>query len=279
METGKVTGREHGYNSDGSPLYAYIAGDITKAYATESVLYVGRRMLTVFTGDENYPMVFFVYDDITSKNPSYEKRFLLQISSPNAPTIDANAKTVITENGEGRLVLTCLSENVSINGVGGRTYKSNGTYDCANSKNYLVNGKQLVPMNGTADDGHWGRVEIVATGSNAVSTFMNVIYVTDKGNTKMPEICAVGSENGLTGGIYNKSIVALFATDRNGASTEISCKTYGSSSMSYYVSGVAAGKWNVSVDGKSIGTYTATNDGGMLTFEAPAGTVTLTPAK
>ena len=279
MDTGTVTGREHGYNTDESPLYAYIAGDITKAYHEQSVYYVGRRMLTVFTGDESYPMVFFVFDDIDSRNQNFEKRFLLQISSKDAPTIDTENKTVITENGEGRLVLTCLSENVVINGVGGRVYDAKGKYDCKNSKNYLVNGKQLLPMNGTADDGHWGRIEIVSTAKNISTTFMNVIYVTDKGNEEMANVRAVSSENGLTGGIFDKSVVALFATSRERATEEISCKTFGSSSMSYYVSGVAEGKWTVSVDGKTIGTYTATKDGGMLTFEAPAGVVTITPAK
>ena len=49
--------------------------------------------------------------------------------------------------------------------------------------------------------------------------------------------------------------------------------------MSYYVSGVAEGKWSVSVGGKSIGTFEATKDGGLLTFTAPAGELKITPAK
>ena len=144
-------------------------------------------MLTVFTGDEKYPMVFFVFDDIDSKNQSFEKRFLLQISSKDAPTINAQDKTVITENGEGRLVLTCLTDGVTIEGLGGRVLDKNGNYDPINSKNYLINGKQLPSMN-HKDDGHWGRVEISISGS-VNNTLMNVIYVTDKGQRKTaPEI-------------------------------------------------------------------------------------------
>ena len=93
-DTGTVTGRQHGY-LDGDttkPLYAYIAGDITKAYDSDTASYVGRRMLTVYTGDEDFPMAFFVYDDITSTNKNFEKRFLLQISSKSAPTIDARSR-------------------------------------------------------------------------------------------------------------------------------------------------------------------------------------------
>ena len=281
IRTAYITGKQHAYldEAETQPLYAYIAGNITEAYHDSTTNYVGRRMLSVFTGDKNYPMVLFVYDDVSSKNAAYEKRFLLQISSKDAPTIDTSDKTVITENGEGRLVLTCLSDNVTFNAVGGRVYDANGKYDCKNSLNYSINGKQLVPMNGTADDGHWGRVEIIYNKKATNATFMNVLYVTDKGNTKMASVRGTGSENGLTGGIFNKSIVALFATDRNRAKTEISCKTFGSESMSYYVSGVEAGEWTVSVDGKTIGTYSATDDGGLLTFTAPAGVIKLTPKK
>ena len=49
--------------------------------------------------------------------------------------------------------------------------------------------------------------------------------------------------------------------------------------MSYYVSGLAAGSWKVEVTGKTVGTFEATAEGGLLTFEAPAGEVTITPVK
>ena len=276
VDTGKVTGRQHGYadEAETQPLYAYIAGDITKAYDAVTASYVGRRMLTVYTGDEEFPMVFFVFDDIFANSRSFQKRFLLQITSENAPTIKGNK--VITENGDGRLVLTCLSSSISINAVGGRSYKSSGGYDCDKSSNYLVNGQQLVTLN-KRDDGHWGRVEIVSTANVTGSTFMNVLYVTDKGNDDLAEVRKVSSANGVEGGVFNKKIAAVFATDRDGATKELSFSTVGDGDMSYYVSGVAAGEWRVTVDGKDCGTCTATAEGGLLTFTAPAGKVVITP--
>ncbi|MBR2965284.1 MAG: heparinase II/III family protein [Clostridia bacterium] len=294
MVTGLVTGRQHGYadEAETQPLYAYIAGDITKAYHSATVEYVGRRMLTVYTGEEEFPMVFFVFDDIAAKSKSFKKSFLLQITSPDEPTIEG--KTVITENGGGRLVLTCLSKNIEINGVGGRAYNADGSYDCENSKNYLVNGKQLVPMN-NSDDGHWGRVEIVSTRQNKEATFMNVLYVTDKGNENRADVRSATLTNGAEGAIFNGNIAAIFATDRNGAREEISFSVSGNSEIDYYVSGLAAGEWKVTVDGKDCGTYTvdefvkATYDkdtylatskdseGGLLTFTAGEGNVVLTP--
>jgi hypothetical protein len=275
MDTGEVTGRQHGYANEEKTkgLYAYIAGDITKAYDSDTVSYVGRRMLTAYTGDEEFPMVFFTYDDITSKSKRSEKRFLLQITSKDAPTIDGN--TVITENGEGRLVLTSLSDDVAINGVGGR---NEGAYSAKLSKNYLINGKQN-STSGNADDKHWGRVEIVWTKETKDATFMNLIYVTDKGNENAPEVRKITNAEGVEGGIFNEKTVALFATFKERAKGTLKCRTYGEDSMSYYVSGVAAGSWTVSVNGNTVGTFTATDEGGLLTFQAPAGNVVITPAK
>ena len=163
--------------------------------------------------------------------------------------------------------------------MGGRAYDANGKYDCANSQNYLINGKQLLPMNKTADDKHWGRIEIVYSEQNKNATFLNTIYVTDKGNKDMVDIISVNKPNGVEGVLYDYKIAAIFATDRNGAKEAISCTVPGNETVSYYVSGVAAGQWKVTVDGKDCGTYTATAEGGLLTFTAPTGALVITPAK
>ena len=279
--TADVIGRQHGYvdGDKSQPLYAYIAGDLSKAYDSTSAPYVGRRMLTVFTGDEEFPMVFFVFDDITSKQ-GCSRKFLLQISSSDEPTIVNNnnkkINTVTTENGDGKLVLTCLTEgNIIINGLGGR---NEGKYDASKSKNYLVNGKQVCPDNLSRDDGHWGRVEItIATGKTDI-TFMNVLYVTDRGNKNAASVVSVTNAVGLEGGVFQGKIAGLFASARTGATEAISCTTKGEGDIDYYVSGVAAGEWAVTVDGKDCGTYTATAEGGLLTFTAPAGDIVITPA-
>ena len=163
-----------------------------------------------------------------------------------------------------------------------------------NSKNYLVNGKQLVTQN-KKDDGHWGRVEIVSTRQNREATFMNVLYVTDKGNDNRVEVRSVTLASGAEGAIFNEKIAAIFATDRNGAKEEISFTASGGSQIDYYVSGLAAGEWKVTVDGEDCGTYTVSeftkatydkdtylatskdSEGGLLTFTASDGKVVITP--
>ena len=273
-----VTGRQHGYKdlNEKQALYSYIAGDITKAYTYEAN-YVGRRMLTVYTGNADFPMALFVYDDVEASNAEFQKKFLLQISSKDEPTVDSNNGTIITENEGGRLVLTSLSDNVRFDKQGGRVYDSNGNYDAAASSNYLINGVQCVPpIADRIDDGHWGRVEIVSEANSQKATFMNVLYVTDKGQTKAaPDITKV-TGSGVEGGIFG-NIAAIFATSRDRATTELSATVQGSGSMNYYVSGVAEGTWYVTVNGQNQGNYTATAEGGLLTFTAPAGSVVITP--
>ena len=275
----KVTGRQHAYvdDTETKPHYAYIAGDITGAYDAETVSYVGRRMLTVYTGDKKFPMAFFVFDDISAISKDFEKRFLLQITSPDKPTVNGNK--IITENGEGRLVLTSLSDGVKIVPLGGKVYTSEGIYDGVNSTNYLVNGKQLAPAPFGVTDKHWGRIEIVSTPEKKDATFMNVLYVTDKGNTESADVIKITDTKGVEGGVFNEKIAAIFSTARDCASEAISFSASGNNEMDYYVSGLAAGEWNVSVDGKDCGTYTATAEGGLLTFTAPDGKVEITPVK
>ena len=275
--TGKVIGRSHGYldSSKTTPLYAYINGNITNAYHQDTVDHVGRRMLTVYTQDEDVPMVFFVYDAITSDSANYKKTFLLQIPSSTAPKINKTNKTVATENGDGRLVLTCLTDGATITGVGGA------------NNNYSTNGKQ----NSTSyETGAWGRVEITQTGAKS-HKFLNSIYVTDKGNTTYYETKPITnvSKNKLSAGdvegaVFNDSIVAVFAkknlvNSSSFLSNNISFTAEGNSDMRYFVDGMAAGTWQITVKnsaGKTISTQKATASNGLLTFNAPAGNVTLT---
>ena len=282
--TGDIIGNEHGYydTAKTKPKYAYLGGDITGAYPSSTVDFVGRRMLVVYTGDEKVPMAFFVYDTITSDSKSYKKTFLLH--TPTRPTISNN--TVAVENGEGKLVLTCLSNGVSIKGVGGRTYGPDNKLDDANSGNYYINGYGQLPID--YDDGKWGRVEITNSIDEQSTKFFNVMYVTDAGNSTYYKTTSITnvSKNTLTsggdveGGVFNEKIAAIFVkrnlTKSNRLSNQIEFTTQGNSSMSYYVDGLASGTWSVTVGGKTVGSYKVSKDSGLLTFSAPAGSVVLT---
>ena len=107
---------------------------------------------------------------------------------------------------------------------------------------------------------------------------MNVLYVTDKGNKNEATVNSITNATGLEGGVFNNAVAGLFAKSRTGAKETLSCTTKGGkTNLDYYVSGVAAGSWSVTVNGNSIGTFEATAEGGLLTFTAPAGAVVITP--
>ena len=116
--------------------------------------------------------------------------------------------------------------------------------------------------------------EIVATKLDRKATFMNVIYVTDAGQTKeAPEVTRV--KGGFVEGGTFGDVAAIFVTSRDRRSAGFSAEIQGSGMMNYYVSGVASGEWQITVDGVSYGTATATEEGGLLTFKAPAGKLVL----
>ena len=295
----KVIGNRHGYydSAKTQPKYAYVGGNLTNAYDASTVDFVGRRMLTVYTGDEDVPMVFFVFDTITADSADYEKKFLLQICSENRVNHNSTNKTITTTNGDGKLVLTYLSDDVKITGVGGRGY-TDGVFDDthADSKNYSVNGIQVsTPDN--YDDGKWGRIEMKSTNGQESATFLNSMYVTDKTNSASyvtKPITNVStnivSTGDVQGAVFNGSVAAIFANKEIGMSSDrlcysasgdatvtksISFTTEGNGTMSYYVDGLMGGdhKWRVTVNGQFVDYVKS--EGGLITFDAPAGEVIL----
>ena len=258
-KTGTVNGYAWGYTDDKktTPTYAYIAGDITPAYYSSSISEVTRRMLTVYdTKNDKVPLYFFVFDNITTSSASTEKTFLLHV--PTEPTV--NGKTVTVTKSGAKLIFQSVFGGDTITKVGGT------------NNNYNVNGTQINPTN-NGNDGFWGRVEISTSGSKT-SQFLNAAYVVDADKTVQLTASAIEA-NGVKGVKIGK-IAAIFVTSATRRSTAFSFTATGSGNLTYYVSGVKAGNWTVSAGG-STQTVTATSDGGLLVFTAPAGAVTLTP--
>ncbi len=264
-KTGEVTGMRYAYADDDEtePLYAYIAGDIAAAYDGSVASEVTRRMLTVYdTDNADVPMFFFVFDNITAKSGSYQKKFLLHV--PTEPTVDAVNKTVTVVNGHGKMVLqNVIGNNVSLVPLGGtnRNYVLNTTEDQLNS-----------PHN--KNDGFWGRVEIRPATGNATDQLLNVIYVCD--NDKNPGLVASAITNDVVRGAAIGNSVAVFVTNATRRSTTFSFTSTGTGNKTYYVSGVEAGDWTVLVNGNTV--TSAEAEGGLLVFTAPVGNVTLIPA-
>ena len=273
-KTGELIGVSYGYLDEAmtKPAYAYIAGDITASYYDEGnnnrttgsssyVSEVSRRMLAVYdTGDEDVPMFFFVFDNITAKKETYKKTFLLHTKTE--PTIVG--KTVYEVNGEGKLVLQSVFGGDEIKAIGGK------------GKNYYVNNTQQTPeKNATSqDDGYWGRVEISPATGKKTDQLLNVMYVCDADKT--PGLVASPIETEDVKGAVIGKVAAVFVTKLNPRTTGFTFEATGSGELTYYVSGVKSGDWTVTA-GSETKTVKATTNGKFLVFTAPVGTVTLTP--
>ncbi|MBR4335036.1 MAG: hypothetical protein IKP74_01135, partial [Clostridia bacterium] len=141
------------------------------------------------------------------------------------------------------------------------------------NNNYNVNGTQINPTN-NGNDGFWGRVEISPNTGSKTNQLLNVMYVTDSDKTL--SLSATAISNDAVKGAKIGKVTAVFVTSATRRSTPFNFTSSGTGNQTYYVSGVKAGNWTVSAGG-STQTVTATEDGGLLVFTAPAGTVTLTP--
>lgn len=266
----KVTGRAEAYRADGnSPLYSYIAGDITRAYQSSQAFFVGRSMLTLFSEDKKYPMALVVFDKIFNSKAGLIDKFLLQVNGESAPEIDEENKTVVIEDGEGRLVLQNVLGAEKIEGIG-------GGYE----HNYVINGINCQD-NSFKPQNAWGRVELSADTSNIKSwltekRFLNVLYVTDKGNTANLPVggfTAFDAESGkdarFDGAVVMNSAV-LFANSMERVADGIVFTAPGEGDITYYVCGLLEGDWAAYYADKKI-ELNASAESGMISFTAPAG--------
>ena len=263
-KTGEVIGVKYAYadNAKTKPLYAYVAGDISTSYESSRASKVVRRMLAVYdTKNVDVPLYFFVFDNVTATSNSLEKVFLLHTRTE--PEI--SGKTVTEVNGEGKLVLQNVFGGDSIVKIGGE------------NNNYNVNGEQVAAKadSTSREDGYWGRVEISTTGAKT-QQMLNVMYVSDA--DKNPDLTATAIETSDVKGAVIGGTAAVFVTDTARRTTSLSFTAQGEGDLTYYVSGVKAGRWTLIVNGQAQGRLTAGEDDGFLTFTAPAGaTITLNP--
>ena len=256
--TGEVTGVEYGYKDEAKKesAYAYLAGNIAAAYSGE-VSYASRQMLNVYTDDTDFPMVFFVRDDFTVTSPEIEKKFLFHIVTPDAPVMTDN--TVTVENGGGRLVLTSLTDDALLEGIGGKGHQ------------HWIAGQECLSYSGRFDT-HWGRVEISLPVGPLDGGFMHVLYVTDAGSDKKPPVpVRINGENVI--GARFGSYAALFAADRDFRTESFSFSMEEAGCV--YLCGISAGEWQISANGEPVTVCTATDEGRMIVWKCPAGTITV----
>ena len=207
--------------------------------------------------------IFFVYDNMTAKDSKYQKVFLLH--TVTEPSISGKTATVV--NGDGKLVLQNVVGNCTLSKVGGDK-PANWT---VGSKTYA-----LISSKSDKTDGYWGRLEVATASGSKSNIMLNAMYVCDKSKSPTGQTAtAITNSSSATGTVMGK-VAAVFYDGASRATSSFSFTASGSGNLTYYVSGVKAGNWTVKVS-STTKTVSASSDGGLLVFTAPAGTVTLTP--
>ncbi len=285
-DMGTVTGHDQHQDINGTVKYAYLAGDISTAYSTATVETIERRMLSIYTGIEEFPMFFVVYDYMKSKDASFQKSFLLHVSEE--PVVDGN--TAYFEQEGGKIVLTTLTSDAVIRTYGGEEY---GTYWINGYENeelgISIPGRKCniaEAGGGTAadkgdedflpDNDLWGRIQIDNMGK-LEDHLLNVIYVTDAGNENA--LTPVKFENEQIIGMQLEDVITVFNKTESKNRAVMEFTTEGKGLREYYVSGMSEGSWTVYVDDVVVAHAHTSGDSGLITFTAPAGDVRLEPGR
>lgn len=122
----------------------------------------------------------------------------------------------------------------------------------------------------------WGHIEISPEAVSYNNQLVNVIYVSDSGETVTATPTLIQSAY-MTGATF-KNHTSMFVTDSLYASDEHTFKTTGDGIMTYYIGGINEGTWTVTINNIEVGKYEATIDGKMISFQGETGTVVLTPS-
>lgn len=249
---------------DGKYYYSYLAGDMTKAYDDVTVDEVTRYMISAMTDNEEYPMVFVTFDRITAKKAEYKKTSLLHALVEPEVTEDGYIIIRNTEDGNsGKLVAQSLITDMTTKVYGG------------NGAEFTVNGVDCTPSGYDATNPEY-RIELNPVKASTTDHLLNVMYVTDAYNDAAPIKAKEIETDDLAGTIlFNQAI--LFSKNEMKLNKTIRFTAENDQELNYYVCGVAAGKWTISVNGKSVQTVTVTETEGIINFTASAGSVEILP--
>ena len=243
---------------NGKGDYAYIAGNIAPAY-DEDVEYLSRRMLSIFTESKEFPLIFACYDRITAASGDFKKSILLH--ADHEPKIDGSQVTLI--NGEAKLVANYLSEgNLDIVGIGGE------------NNNRVINGKQ-VPVNKFNANGWlslWGRVEVSPELGNKTDDVLAVMLATDAENEFAHEVKKFSTDKILGATVMNNALI--FIKDISCPEDIYEISVCGDGEMTYYISGLSAGKWTAEASGKTV-ELNVSEEERFARFTAKGGLLTL----
>lgn len=250
-----------------TPAFSYLKTNLKPAYSDKVSAYT-RSMVFMDLFDEDYPAAFVVFDNVTSSNKSFDKKWLLH--SIEEPVVDGNTTTISrTQDGyDGKLVnKTLLPDKFEIKKVGGE-----GKEAYVNGVNY----PNADSGSANSEQGSW-RIELSPGNEAQNDIFLNAMYVTDC-SKNLPELKMTKEESGNFVGVSIKDRLVLFAKNAqtNNSNVAITIKANGYNAVKCFIADMKVGVWNISGNGKSFNVESKEGEN-VLCFEAAPGSYLITP--
>ena len=249
------------------PEYSYLKGDITRAY-TGKVKNHQRTFVFLNLNNSQVPAALIVYDYVVSSNEDFKKTWLLHCVQE--PVFNGNVCTVVcTEKGyNGKLVNTVLlpaPQNILLAKTGGpgNEFNVNGT----NYPNWLS------LDNGSPKGTVW-RIELSPKTPSETDVFLNVMQVTDAGNTQLLPVEKMETET-MTGVQIGDRIV-LFAKNGQLVDHPIRLNIKGIGTFKVLITDLESGNWEVAGP-KSPGMIESENN--LIYFQATTGNYIISKTK
>ena len=249
--------------------YSYIAGDITNAYDRETVSGVKRHMVSFMTDNRVNPMVFVIFDKITSVDASYKKTLLFHTQNqPLTKAVNGKPCSVVT-NLMSRLYIQSLFTEVDHTFVGG---KDRECWVVDRNEPFDFPGRVEGALAAYHAENGFGRIEISPKEQSRENTLLTVMYVgphTDCSpylnldtNILQPYHEAVALESETVIGTAILGHAVLFARDGEYITKDFSIEIP-AGTKKCLVFGLKSGKWQTA-DGKE---YTVSQNEAMAEIE------------
>ena len=251
------------------PAYTYMKGDMTAAY-TDKVANFQRTFMFLNFFDEDYPAALMVFDDLTTSNRDFKKKWL--IHSQEEPIVDEENKSFTIKRTEllynGRLInQALLPEKVEFTKIGGPGHE----FEVGG-----INWAATPTAPKTTDSGNW-RVEISPAKKAEHDYFLNVMQISENDDSIVPLNATIIENNDEFVGVHIKDRAVYFKKNGKVRAYEVSVNDITSDEQCMYiVTSLAEGNWTVyDAKGNPVYTQDVTEDHDSLSFTGKRGNYTL----
>ena len=265
----KVDGVEIDPENPMRPAYSYLKGDLTNAYSKKVSDYK-RSFMFLNLDRSDVPAALIVFDKIDSSSAAFKKTWLLHgLEEPeikgNQTVFKRTYKSTVKANGyNGKLTLdTVLPKEAVIDKVGGDEMG----WSTVNGRDYTG-----YPFKTQTDEGQTWRIELSPKTKSESDLFLNVMQVSDADKENYLPVEEITSN--LFSGVKISDRVVAFSNSGKRVGGEFSLSVPGSGECHYTICDIEKGTYSINAGGKEL-KASASDEGGVLSFKAPAGNITV----